>query len=547
MIKKLWLHFLVLPLVIGGPLSRLYGVSEEENTFLIIVADYGKKSPSREVVSAISAGAGLKLVLPWPSSQKPPDEIKSLIGAKRVELALTLQDEPVLPLLYSAKVPGPLVVEYSWPRDIDEIVVRSQVDARQNMIFPPERGIYLRSGMLSREVIGNLKKLGFRWANFREPRHLSGAFFADNFLLLSPKPAELFANAQECWDWVKSRREPVVVLSFDDTSPLSPAFLSTLAGFLKQDPGVKMVTPEQLWRELKQRPGLARPDPDLAPDLSAWLQAPIVWYQLDGVRRAIEEYKNSGQAQLKVLARLNDELYHLYRYDLLWRLAQAPGPEDEKTFDAGVAGIYRILNPPAGAGDAGGEQADEEGRPFNVESTLSSLVMFNSSSAVPDALAGFSVSLTTDTVSYSVFLSTGALPAALDVYMDLNNQEGAGLTRLLPGVEAFMEIRDAWEFALRFEKDQVSLYRSGRFEPTLMRTFKTTRPFEAELPRALLRGNPLQWGYQVVALDRKGDSPAMVINDFLSQDHTQRRKILGDAPVQLPAVRPGAHARLPGE
>jgi hypothetical protein len=99
-----------------------------------------------------------------------------------------------------------------------------------------------------------------------------------------------------------------------------------------------------------------------------------------------------------------------------------------------------------------------------------------------------------------------------------------------------MEAQDAWEFAIRFEKGQALLYRSGRFEPSLVKKYPMQKQFlEVAIPRNVLRGNPLGWGYQAVVLEPNGLS--WKIDDFLCADQKLKEKIRGQAPVQLPAFR----------
>lgn len=504
--------------------------------YLVLLADYGKEGPGPAIVETLQKNPELRLVIPWPSTLKPSEGLKALVTARRVEAALRLEQEPVLPLIADTQISSPLEIHFSWPEDVWDVIVRSQVEANQNTV-PLGKGICLRSGMLSQSLVPGLRKLGLRWANYTDPNGGTGICLDNSMLLLAARPAPA-ASAAECLAWVTSRQEPVVILTPAAGKTFSAAFLTELAAQLRQNRGVRLTTADQLLREAQAKPNFAPSGSVPDPDMRAWLASPIVWYQLDSVRRAIEDYKNSGQAKLRVLQQLRDELYGLYDYEFLLRLAQNPVPEDEKRFQTGIAAIYRTLNRPM---DLVPEISTTTAAdiPYSLEATTSSLHIVNAAPADSAVITDFAVTLDPDAVRYRVAFSTSAgRPECVDVYMDLNNQEGAGITRLLPGSDALMETNDAWEFALRFENGQVSLYRSGRFEPTLVRTFAAADPYEAVIPRQVLRGNPVQWGYQAVALKKNGTG-GLKIYDFISQEYAARKKILDQIPVQLPAVKSG--------
>jgi hypothetical protein len=154
------------------------------------------------------------------------------------------------------------------------------------------------------------------------------------------------------------------------------------------------------------------------------------------------------------------------------------------------------------------------------------------------AVHSFSVTLTSGAVRYCVDAGPSLPPTPfwVDVYIDMNNQPGAGLRQLLSGPDAFLRPEDAWEFALRFDRYQVSLYRSGRLEPSLIRTFRLGRRYEVEIPRSILRGNPLRWGYQVVITQQQADA-VWKITDFLCPESSLRQALMEKTPVQLPALR----------
>jgi hypothetical protein len=440
-------------------------------------------------------------------------------------------------LINETVISSPAAAGFSWPGDIGDIIFRNQQEFRQNT-QSMEQGLYLRSGMFTLNLIPHLKKLGLQWTNIEDSSGtLKGAYIYRNFLLLFPQKKTV-GSVQECVDSIDVAQNKMIILSYDAAHPLTAEIIAGIALGIGNNPLIKSVTPGQLLQDAKYAIPYST-SISIAPDLQFWMQSPVVWQKLDTVRRAIEEYKNSGQAQLKTLGKLRDALYRLYDYELLTRLQSIPvKEEDEKQFQTGVSTIYHLLNYPQGEEPDYAQTASSAAAVsvFEVASTTSSLTITNTPSSRPAFVEQFSMTLDQYKVYYAVRVSTPAVSGSIDIYMDMNNQEGAGLMRLLPGLEAFMNTANAWEFALRIEKDRASLYRSGRFEPTLVATYTLRKPFEVEIPRTVLRGNPLFWGYQVVLSEKKGNA-RLAINDFLSQEDKSRQKMLANFPVQLNAIR----------
>ena len=311
-----------------------------------------------------------------------------------------------------------------------------------------------------------------------------------------------------------------------------------------KNPAIIPVTPAQLIKkhhELVVNLGDSHAESDLAP----WIKRPEILVKLSRLRRDIEQYKNSGRAQLKTLDALRDDIYSLYRFDTLARVMDTEFGEDERRFRTAVRNAYHILRLPVPSGDlpANNAPADNDGAvsvPF-VESGHSSLVITNTNiTGAGTPLKSFAVTVSTETVLYKVALSTGASKNdfVVDIYMDLNGKRGAGFSSFLPGVAASLRPEDAWEFALRLQKNEAILYRYGRAGPIPIRTFRTVVAGEINLPRTLLRGNPMLWAYQAIVLNSpSGATDTWLVKDFLSADVELRSNAGRTTNMRLPFIR----------
>jgi len=91
----------------------------------------------------------------------------------------------------------------------------------------------------------------------------------------------------------------------------------------------------------------------------------------------------------------------------------------------------------------------------------------------------------------------------IDVYVDLNHILGAGCETLLTGRGARVAPEDAWEYALTVTGWGASLYRSVsnseflRIRTLVVQFSKERGEISVRIPRNVLRGDPMNWGYAI--------------------------------------------------
>jgi len=522
-----------------------------EKKYLVMVVDAQNANPSQETMDLLKKYPGIKFAMGWPASIVPGKEITGLVRDKRIEIALRLDNEPVLPLLFETRLSSPVPVDFSWPQDINDIIFRNQHEFRRAWNFFTDSawdtfpaGLFLRSGAFSTKLVPALGKLGFRWVLGGKLSSLeNGVYVKDGLYIMANDQVDGLSPA-DCWNRIIASPGRVVVISGSERVLLNPAMLGFLGARLKENPAIIPVTPAQLIKkhhELVVNLGDSHAESDLAP----WIKRPEILVKLSRLRRDIEQYKNSGRAQLKTLDALRDNIYSLYRFDTLARVMDTGQGEDERRFQTAVRNAYHLLRLPLPADDAPADSApsDNDGTEYTqfIEVGNSGFVITNSnvtSSMMP--LKSFAVTVSTETVLYKVALSTGASKNdfVVDIYMDLNGKRGAGFSSFLPGVAASLRPEDAWEFALRLQKNEAILYRYGRAGPIPIRTFRTVVAGEINLPRTLLRGNPMLWAYQAIVLNSpSGATDTWLVKDFLSADVELRSNAGRTTNMRLPFIR----------
>jgi len=112
----------------------------------------------------------------------------------------------------------------------------------------------------------------------------------------------------------------------------------------------------------------------------------------------------------------------------------------------------------------------------------------------------------------------------VEAYIDMNHKQTEGATELLSGTDINLEPDDAWEFAISFGNESAGLYRSGSIKPRLIGQYGPGK-YTVAIPRSVLRGNPLNWGYQALILN-KDVTGAFKLGDFLCADDKTRQGFL---------------------
>lgn len=153
----------------------------------------------------------------------------------------------------------------------------------------------------------------------------------------------------------------------------------------------------------------------------------------------------------------------------------------------------------------------------------------------------------------------------VDLYIDLNNRVGAGSVTLLPGRKALTIPEDAWEYCLtteitipevftssqvpysflRGEVREAKLYRAkenspaqeiGKF-PVVIASTPTV--FSVAIPKEILYGTPMNWGYLVALFKEETDLEGVKIIDLLIPRGKTQKENLRDTTLSphLSAIR----------
>lgn len=490
----------------------------------------------------------------------PP--LGTLAGEGRLEAVLRLPGDPLLPLVL--KHPAA-----SRPRDPARRLALAREEFRSAWGVPPSAFVP-GGGALPPSMIPLLRSMNFLWTAVGSDSPASSApWRSDAGLVLAA---------------LEAVRAPDRELHYDDLNPPdgpdSPGYvIDEAAGlvppgaflrFLAQDCGGKR--PKRPWITLSSAAAFGA-EPARSPSPASWVSIPDAeaaaplqkraWTLYGDAVAALELYQNSGAADIEALEKATLGLYEAQagRFQAGLDLPQ-PGPREERLrreLEGHLADLYRRLGqaPPAtlGAGPLGkGPSADSPPAATAVRArTGPGWVEFENpgpgkASTGAWRLAGLRVEWSEAALILDFRLRRTANPGpaleslALQAYIDLNRQVGAGSTSLVEGRGASIAAADAWEFAVAVASGAGRLFRLDANGAPLLEAAGVqalTDPGQGavriRLPRERLRGQPQRWGYVAVFLDPA--DPAGRLLGALAPAAAQKELVSGKPGARLPAAR----------
>ncbi|MCX5784473.1 MAG: hypothetical protein NTX59_02160 [Elusimicrobia bacterium] len=110
--------------------------------------------------------------------------------------------------------------------------------------------------------------------------------------------------------------------------------------------------------------------------------------------------------------------------------------------------------------------------------------------------------------------------ARFDLYIDINHSPRAGSTKLLDGADGRLFPDNAWDYALQVLPGKASLYLSTARGPKLLGRAAArieSGAVTVRVPKLLLGGNPLSWGYAALMLAPVAGEKYF-ITDYIAED-----------------------------
>jgi|GEM_PF-1962159 len=541
----------ILPPVMGldpWPVAVLWAPAESGDS--LSTANYLKERPWMRVTVVFPSG----YFTDTPRSLEALAVFQSLVASRQLEIVLTLPGDPVVPLimdtnnaLLSSQPLGESPPPFSWPSDISEQLELARSSYRKIWRATPS-GVQIPWGVIAGPERSLLASGRMEWALLSSSS--TGAFHPGPPLPMI-QPTMCPTTPEEQRKWIESLLEK-------DTG-----------GFLTV-PSVRDADALQAWTGNRARwvlfseyltekiPSVLGEAPLPPTDFSPWIGGPEknrAWELLAIARSAIDDYQNSGQADLKTLDLAKREMFNAENGKFVRGFGSDETfvPELEREFLATLTQIYQIMDVSLPADFISGFSSnsvatddgpkrffEQEGNTLrwrdDVDDDRGPGDFFYPTGAQYETgswdIRTFDVRPNDDEFTLAFDFSSrpnpwrapggGSFPL-VDLYIDINHSPGAGSMDLLPGRPGQTSVADAWEYALTLDGWGAKLYQYHPGQPPSVMARFPVEPdgetgFRVTLPRTALRGDPGSWGFAVAVMGRthpSGDPMPVSVNPGL--------------------------------
>lgn len=519
-------------------------LARKHAVFLILHPDDNASA----LATALEAEPRLRLTIVIPTGyfdtenhQLAASRFRVLQSSRQIEIALSLANEPNLPLIADLATAGPDVAKwgfpFEWPEDAAAQVARGSGSYQKRWGALPS-GFYPPFGSASEKIIDVLRRFRLNWVLVKPSDTWGVKFFGGTAVIVPPagpsfdetQPAAAAAEAAA----LAASTQPFTVIDAADwpTAEHEILFVRALA---KRARTTEFETAQTFVPLLHKEYALPDGHDPFSQDFSAWIRSPFqkrAWQALSDARRVIETYKNSGHADLARLDAATEEICNAEAGSFLLALGTPAGAPAlaQRNFLATIANVYRLCgvavpnNLNTWFADRTAHKvatfATEDDRPFFVEGNqrLSWNDPKNDDNGAGTLtyplgapkgtfdLRQVSLSWTPTDVTVSIETAertpeTAPVQPAADVYIDVNRISEAGTTALIrQRGKGLLENDAAWEFAVSLTQKIAVLYQGlpgGERVMSVVPGGKSQAGFSATFPRTLLRGDPRKWRISV--------------------------------------------------
>ncbi len=498
--------------------------------YIVFFAETSDISPA--VLDKIIHSKRFCMTVPMNAGSQLTPEMEELVSCGKIELSLFFEPEPVFPILAS-------VYSSSGNKSVrknafGEYVV-GNIDGFKKSLNKESFGLFLRSGEVSHNILYYFADLNLPWINMDNTEEkLKGIYSVDGisaFALYNN-----FPNAKkDVMKWLESKKERVIPVLLTkrhlNNSDLMNYIIDLFDGSKYIKPAVPLYITEIQRDAITEKKSVNFDQVQVKNNVMTKLYTAVSY---------ITEYRDSSDYNEYFFKNAQSELVYLCSYELLKGL-YLNKVASLRMFDAAYNNIFRLLGTTA--------PSEQELTKTTTESNIFVASDDEVFSTEVQAVSG-GISITNDGIIKGLSIISKEVKtdfkisfesdqwdekiSYVDIYIDMNNLDGAGSTSMLPEVKGFLTPDSGWEYAVRMSSDKAILYRHSAEGAAFLTELPVTN-CTFSIPQKYIRGNSINWGYQAIAVSDEEDKS--IIKDFLNQSSQSKSSLFSVRPFQIHAVR----------
>jgi hypothetical protein len=518
-------------------LSSICFSADAESKYITFFAETA--DISNVVIDKITMSNRFCMVVPQDSKTAVPENLEGLISVGKIEPALSLFPEPVLPILAE-------ISNTNFKKNKNGIFENYISDNLSSFIKNRNKkyfGMFLSSAKMSHDLLYYFSCLGLAWINVDNiEENVHGVYYVDGIAIFSLYKNFPY-NQQEVMKWLESKHEDIIPILLTKKHLQDDKFMEYIINLFDGSKYIKPATPLYITRvenSMLQKKDIYFEKVTLNP---------IIFEKLKSAAEAINNYTDSSSFSEIVYSNAQSELAYLCEKEVL-KKASSDSTSGKRMFDAAYNNIYRLLNL-----QIKDSQLNKQDKKDIVDTVLKSSETVpapsNGQSIVEIMSSGIRVYDYNNTNDFLqevriITLTDGILirltfhhenndtwnekVSFVDFYIDLNGIAGMGGSSFIPGLDGFLVADSGWEYALRIYQNKAVLYKYSVDGASIISNFNVSDN-SVTIPNKYIRGNPNKWGIQAIVVSEK------TIVDFLNQGPKTKKELLSAKPFQAPLVR----------
>jgi hypothetical protein len=491
---------------------------------------------SSAIIDKIDLSNLFCMVVPQDSRAAIPESLEELVSVGKIELALSLDPEPILPIL--AEVSNANFKKKYNKNGIFENYISDNISLFVNNSNKENFGMFLSSAKMSHELLYYFSDLGLSWVNVDNIEgNVCGAYYVDGIAVFSLYKSFPYSQ-QEVMKWLESKNEEIIPVLLTKKHLQNVKFMEYIIRFFDASKYIKPATPlyiAKVKNNMLQQKDIFFEKVILNPAIDEKLQS---------AAQSLSDYANSSSFSETIYLNAQNELVYLCGQDVLKGMS-SDSISGRRMFDAAYNNIYRLLGLQT-KGLQDGKNIDKQTAPSvdmqntaNTSSGQTSVEIISGGVSIYNEGLLRLVQITSKDNVIKINLSFNGAGwnekvSFVDFYIDLNGISGMGGSSFIYGVSGFLVADSGWEYALRIHKDKAILYKYSVDGASIISNLAVVDN-SVSIPTKYIRGNPVKWGFQAIVVSENMGKKTIV--DFLNQTSKTKEEILSLKPFQAPLVR----------
>ncbi|MDD2523907.1 MAG: hypothetical protein PHG84_01235 [Endomicrobiaceae bacterium] len=476
---------------------------------------------SPKVLQKISSSDNFCFSVNINSNSLIPENIQNLIISNKIEPTLMLNPEPYFPLI-SSEIS---ISSKSFDRTSDLKNLLKTYKKTSRLAFDKKNyGLFLKDAIINEDTLKAFYKNNILWTTAELEDNLQKGIFIKNKLAIFVTYTDFPKDKNQISQWFSQKDEEFIPVLLTKDYIKNDDFMLYLITFFNKSKTLETELPLTVsYTVAKDYDRYINGDNIKLKTLENIPQD--IFIKLVNASNEVNSNDNLIFGKSDLYPTLYDELTNMYSYNVISKILNNDLYAN-KIFDISYSNIFKL---------AGKEKPTfEESTKIETIEPTEQTDMLDICSFIKDGntytinnngiIKTFSFKENENPVLFSINADFSQLDY-IDIYIDMNGIAYTGCQNMLKGIEGFFIPENCWEYAIRVTPVNIKIYRFSANVVNLLKTIDNNKDSIA-IPTSILRGNPINWSYQIVAA-KDGN-----IIDFL-ETSKNKVKVLNTTPLQL--------------